>query len=331
MFRQKFSSNLLYNLLMVVYFLRQVLLAIPALLGVILITFILMRAVPGDVVTNLVGLEGNVSPERMAEMRRMFGLDLPIHVQFGQWLGAALQGDLGSSLRTSRPIVQDLLLRFPVTLELTFLSLVVALIIAIPLGIIAAVRRGTVIDFLVSVFALLGLSIPGFFLGILLILLFSLRLGMLPPAGYVPVQDSLWENLKNMILPSLSLGLVLAAAITRIVRSSMLEVLNRDYIRTARAKGLAERIVTYRHALRNALIPVVTVVGLQFGTLLGGAVIIEQVFSLPGVGRFALEGINLRDYPVVQGAVLLIAAAFILVNLLVDVIYSLIDPRIRYS
>jgi peptide/nickel transport system permease protein len=316
---------------MLVYFFRQVLLAIPALLGVILITFVLMRAVPGDVVTNLVGLEGNVTPERMAEMRRMFGLDLPIHVQFGQWFGAALQGDLGSSLRTSRPIVQDLLLRFPVTLELTFLSLLIALVIAIPLGIIAAVRRGTVVDFLVSVFALLGLSIPGFFLGILLILLFSLRLGMLPPAGYVPVQDSLLENLKNMILPSLSLGLVLAAAITRIVRSSMLEVLNRDYIRTARAKGLAERVVTYRHALRNALIPVITVVGLQFGTLLGGAVIIEQVFSLPGVGRFALEGINLRDYPVVQGAVLLIAAAFILVNLLVDVIYSLIDPRIRYS
>ncbi len=316
---------------MLVYFLRQVLLAIPALLGVILITFILMRAVPGDVVTNLVGLEGNVSPERMAEMRRMFGLDLPIHVQFGQWFGAVLQGDLGSSLRTSRPIVQDLLLRFPVTLELTFFSLLIALVIAIPLGIVAAVRRGSVVDFLVSVFALLGLSIPGFFLGILLILLFSLKLGMLPPAGFVTVQDSLLENLKNMILPSLSLGLVLAAAITRIVRSSMLEVLNRDYIRTARAKGLAERIVTYRHALRNALIPVITVVGLQFGTLLGGAVIIEQVFSLPGVGRFALEGINLRDYPVVQGAVLLIAAAFILVNLLVDVIYSLIDPRIRYS
>jgi peptide/nickel transport system permease protein len=229
---------------MLIYFVRQVLLAIPALLGVILITFVLMRAVPGDVVTNLVGLEGNVSPERMAEMRRMFGLDLPVHVQFGQWFGAALQGDLGSSLRTSRPIVQDLLLRFPVTLELTFLSLLIALVIAIPLGIIAAVRRGTVVDFLVSVFALLGLSIPGFFLGILLILLFSLRLGMLPPAGYVPVQDSLLENLKNMILPSLSLGLVLAAAITRIVRSSMLEVLNRDYIRTARAKGLAERIVT---------------------------------------------------------------------------------------
>ena len=316
---------------MLLYFVRQTLLAIPALLGVVLITFVLMRAVPGDVVTNLVGLEGNVSPERMAEMRRMFGLDLPIHLQFGQWFGAVLQGDLGSSLRTSRPIVQDLLLRFPVTLELTFLSLLIALVIAVPLGILAAVRRGSVVDFLVSVFALLGLSIPGFFLGILLILLFSLRLGWLPPAGYVALQESVLQNLKNMILPSLSLGLVLAAAITRIVRSSMLEVLNRDYIRTARAKGLSERIVTYRHALRNALIPVITVVGLQFGTLLGGAVIIEQVFSLPGVGRFALEGINLRDYPVVQGAVLLIAAAFILVNLLVDVIYSLIDPRIRYS
>jgi peptide/nickel transport system permease protein len=316
---------------MLLYFMRQVLLAIPALLGVVLITFVLMRAVPGDVVTNLVGLEGNVSPERMTEMRRMFGLDLPIHLQFGQWFGAVLQGNLGSSLRTSRPIVQDLLLRFPVTLELTFISLFIALALAVPLGIIAAVRRGTLVDFLVSVFALLGLSIPGFFLGILLILLFSLKLGMLPPAGFVPLQDSVGQNLKNMILPSLSLGLVLAAAITRIVRSSMLEVLNRDYIRTARAKGLSERIVTYRHALRNALIPVITVVGLQFGTLLGGAVIIEQVFSLPGVGRFALEGINLRDYPVVQGAVLLIAAAFILVNLLVDVIYSLIDPRIRYS
>jgi peptide/nickel transport system permease protein len=316
---------------MLVYFFRQVLLAIPALFGVILITFVLMRGVPGDVVTNLVGLEGNVTPERMAEMRRMFGLDLPIHIQFGQWFGAVLQGDLGSSLRTSRPIVQDLLLRFPVTLELTFLSLFIALVIAVPLGVVAAVRRGTLIDFSVSVFALLGLSIPGFFLGILLILLFSLKLGLLPPAGFVPIGESLLQNLKNMILPALSLGLVLSAAITRIVRSSMLEVLNRDYIRTARAKGLAERIVTYRHALRNALIPVVTVVGLQFGTLLGGAVIIEQVFSLPGVGRFALEGINLRDYPVVQGAVLLIAAAFILVNLLVDVLYSFIDPRIRYS
>ena len=316
---------------MFLHVLRQAMLAIPALLGVMVTVFLLMRAVPGDVVTSLVGLEGNVSEERMAELRRMFGLDLPVHEQFLQWIGAAVRGDLGSSLRTSRPVVQDLALRFPVTFELTLLSLVVALIIAVPLGVIAALRRGTVIDLAVSVFALLGLSIPGFFLGILLILLFSLRLGWLPPAGYIPFSEAPLENLRHMILPSVSLGVILAAAVTRIVRSTMLEVLSRDYVRTARAKGLAERLVTYRHALRNALIPVVTVVGLQFGALLGGAVIIEQVFSLPGVGRFALEGINLRDYPVVQGAVLLIAAAFITVNLLVDVVYALIDPRIRYA
>lgn len=316
---------------MLTYLLRQVLLAVPALLGVVLIVFFLMRAVPGDVVTQLVGLEGNVSAERLVEMRRMFGLDLPVHEQFAQWLGAAVQGDLGRSLRTGRPIAQDLALRFPVTLELTLLSLLIAVGIALPLGIVAARQRGRIADLLVSLFALLGLSVPGFFLGILLILLFSLRLDLLPPAGYVPLTEAPLDNLRHMLLPAVSLGLVLAAAITRIVRSSMLEILGRDYVRTAKAKGLAERTVTYRHALRNALIPVVTVIGLQFGSLLGGAVIIEQVFSLPGVGRFALEGINLRDYPVVQGAVLLIATAFIAVNLLVDLVYALIDPRVRYS
>lgn len=310
---------------------RRTLLALPALLGVALVVFLLMRAVPGDVVTSLVGLEGNITPDRRAELQRMFGLDLPVHVQFVQWLSAALQGDLGSSLRTGRSVSLDLALRFPVTLQLTFLSLCVALLIAVPAGVAAALRRGRMVDYAVSVFALLGLSLPSFFLGILLILLFSLRLGWLPPAGYVPFAEAPLDNLRHMVLPSISLGLVLAAATARIVRSTMLEVLNRDFIRTARAKGLAEPRVLYRHALRNALIPVVTVVGLQFGTLLGGAVIIEQVFSLPGVGRFALEGINLRDYPVVQGAVLLISAAFIVVNLLVDVLYSLIDPRIRYG
>ena len=316
---------------MLAFLTRRVLLSLPALFGVALVVFLLMRAVPGDVVTSLVGLEGNITPERRAELERMFGLDLPVHVQFGRWLAAAAQGDLGSSLRTGRPVGVDLALRFPVTLQLTLFSLLVALLIAVPAGIAAALRRGRVLDYAVSVFALLGLSLPSFFLGILLILLFSLQLGWLPPAGYVPFTEAPLDNLRHMLLPSVSLGLVLAAATTRIVRSTMLEVLNRDFVRTARAKGLGEPRVVYRHALRNALIPVVTVVGLQFGTLLGGAVIIEQVFSLPGVGRFALEGINLRDYPVVQGAVLLIAAAFIVVNLFVDVLYSLIDPRIRYG
>ena len=316
---------------MLVYLGRRSLLAIPTLFGVALIVFLLMRSVPGDVVTNLVGLQGNVSQERLVELRRLFGLDLPIHVQFGQWFSAAIQGDLGSSLRTGRPIATDLALRFPVTLELTVLSLLIALAIAIPVGVAAALYRGRWPDQLGSLFALLGLSIPGFFLGILLILLFSLRLEWLPPAGYVPFAEAPLTNLRHMILPALSLGLILAAATARIVRSTLLEVLGRDFVRTARAKGLAERTVIMRHALRAALIPVVTVVGLQFGQLLGGAVIIEQVFSLPGVGRYALEGINLRDYPVVQGAVLLIAGAFVVVNLLVDVIYGFIDPRVRYD
>ncbi len=315
---------------MLTYLGRRLLLTLPALFGVALVAFLLMRAIPGDVVTNLVG-QAEVTPERLAELRRMFGLDLPVHVQFGQWLGAALQGDLGSSLRTGRSITGDLALRFPVTLELTLLSLVIALALALPLGIAAALNRGRWPDYAASVFALLGLSVPGFFLGILLILLFSLRLGWLPPAGYVPFTEDPWQNLRHMLLPALSLGLILAAATTRIVRSALLEVLGRDYVRTAKAKGAAPATVVLRHALRNALIPVVTVVGLQFGALLGGAVIIEQVFSLPGVGRFALEGINLRDYPVVQGAVLLIAAAFIVVNLIVDLVYALVDPRVRYG
>jgi len=201
----------------------------------------------------------------------------------------------------------------------------------VPIGIVAALNRGRWPDYLGSAFVLVGLSVPSFFLGILLILLFSLRLGWLPPAGFVPFQEAPLESMRRMLLPSLSLGLILAAATTRIMRSAMLEILSRDFVRTARAKGLGERSVTMRHALRNALIPVVTVVGLQFGSLLGGTVIIEQVFSIPGVGRFALEGINLRDYPVVQGAVLVIAGAFVFVNLVVDILYAFIDPRVRYG
>jgi len=316
---------------MIPHLLRQVLLAVPALLGVMITVFLLMRSVPGDVVTSLVGLQGNVTPERLEELRRLFGLDLPLHQQFMQWLGATLQGDLGSSLRTGRPVALDLALRFPVTLELTLLSMLIAVVVALPLGVIAALTRGTIIDYAVSVFALIGLSLPGFFLGILLILLFSLYWGVLPPGGYVPLTEDPWQNLRHMLLPALSLGLILSAAITRIARSTMLEVMGRDFVRTARAKGVREFTVVMRHGLRNALNPIVTVMGLQFGALLGGAVVIEQVFGLPGVGRFALEGINLRDYPVVQGAVLLIAAAFIGVSLLLDVVYALVDPRIRYA
>ncbi|MBB6098144.1 peptide/nickel transport system permease protein [Deinobacterium chartae] len=310
---------------------RRVLLALVAALGVVVIVFTLIRLVPGDVVTNLIGLEGNVSAEQQAEMRRLFGLDQPIIVQFGQWFGALLGGDLGHSLRTDRPVLQDLLMRFPVTLELTVLALLFALLIAVPLGVVAALRRGKTADFLSSGFVLVGLAAPEFWLAILLILLFSLKLGWFPPNGFVPFWDNPAANLWHMFLPAFALSLSLAAAVTRIVRSSLLEVLSQDYVRTARAKGVTERSVVYRHAMRNALIPVITVVGLQVGNLLGGAVIIEQLFGLPGIGRFALEGINLRDYPVVQGAVLWIATTFVLVNLLVDVLYALVDRRVAYA
>lgn len=310
---------------------RRCLLAVPTLFGVALIVFALMRAVPGDVVTNLVGLQGNVSQERLAELRRMFGLDLPVHVQFGQWAGAAVQGDLGRSLRTGRPVARDLAMRFPVTLELTLLGLVVALAIALPVGVLAALNRGRWVDHLGSVFALLGLSVPGFFLGILLILLFSLRLGWLPPAGYVPVSEGAWENLRHMVLPALSLGLILAAATARIVRSTLLEVLGLDFVRTARAKGLSERTVVLRHALRNALIPLFTLMGLEFSGLMGGVVVIDTLFAVPGFGRLIYSAFLRSDFVMMQSLMVLFSLVVIVVNLLTDVSYSLLDPRIRYS
>jgi peptide/nickel transport system permease protein len=300
-------------------------------LGVVTAVFLLIRLVPGDVVTQMIGLEGSLPTGRVEELRRLFGVDRPFHVQYAEYVGNVARGNLGRSLRTGRPVGGELARRFPITIELSLLGLLVAVSIGVPIGIFAAVRRGRLADYVASAFVLLGLSVPSFWLGVLLILLFSLRLGWLPPTGYMSLDESVAGNLRHMILPALSLGLVLAAASTRIVRSSLLEVLGRHYIRTARAKGVWERAVVLRHALRNALIPVVTVIGLQFGTLLGGTVIIEQIFSLPGIGRYALEGINLRDYPVVQGAVLAIALAFTLVNLAVDVCYGFLDPRIRYS
>ncbi len=316
---------------MLPFLLKRFGLALLSLLGVTVLVFVMVRLVPGDVVTNLIGLDGQASQERRAELRRLFGLDVPIYVQFYLWFTALLRGDLGISMRTDRPIATDLALRFPVTLELSFLALLIALAIAIPLGVMAAVNRGKPLDFLASLLGLIGIAAPNFWLAVLFILFFSLKLRWFPPTGYQLFSEDPLGNLRSLFLPSLALGISLAAATTRIMRSTLLEVLSLDYIRTARAKGLSERIVIYRHALRNALIPVVTVVGLQVGNLLGGAVIIEQIFGLPGIGRFALEGINLRDYPVVQGAVLLVAGSFVLVNMIVDVLYAFIDPRVRFE
>jgi peptide/nickel transport system permease protein len=306
-------------------------LAVPTILGVVTAVFLLIRLVPGDVVTYMIGLEGSLPQGRVEELQRLFGVDRPLHVQYADYVGNVARGNLGTSLRTGRPVGPELARRFPVTIQLALMGLLAAIAIGVPIGILAALHRGRVADYLATGFVLVGLSVPSFWLAILLILLFALRLGWLPPTGYIAPGESLSENLRHMVLPALSLGLILAAASTRIVRSSLLEVLGRQYVRTARAKGLQEAAVVLRHALRNALIPVVTVVGLQFGTLLGGTVIIEQIFSLPGIGRYALEGINLRDYPVVQGAVLAIALSFVLVNLFVDMCYGFIDPRIRYG
>jgi len=313
------------------YLIRRLFLAVPTVFGVLLAVFLLIRLVPGDVVTQMVSLEGSISPARVVELRKLFGLDKSLPAQFAEYMSDVVRGNLGRSLRTGLPIGRELLRRFPVTIELAFLGLLVALVLGVPVGIVAAIRRAQVGDYVATGFVLLGLSIPSFWLAILLILLFALRMGWLPPTGYVAPSEGMLENLRHMVLPALSVGLVLAAAIARIVRSSLLEVLNRFYVRTARAKGLGEPAVILKHALRNGLIPVVTIVGLQFGTLLGGTVIIEQIFSLPGIGRYALEGINLRDYPVIQGAVLAIALAFVFVNVVVDFCYGFLDPRIRYE
>lgn len=313
------------------YLIRRLLLTAPTVVGVVTAVFLLIRLVPGDVVTQMIGLEGSLPRGRVEELKELFGLNRPLHVQYAEYLLKIGHGNLGTSLRTGRSVGRDIGQRFPVTVELALMGLLVALVIGVPIGILAALKRGRIADYLATAFVLLGLSVPSFWLAVLLILLFALRLGWLPPTGFQGPEEGILENLRHMVLPALSLGLLLAAASTRIVRSSLLEVLGRHFIRTARAKGLGESVVVLRHALRNALIPVVTVIGLQFGTLLGGTVIIEQIFSLPGIGRYALEGINLRDYPVVQGAVLAIALSFTLVNLFVDLCYGFIDPRIRYE
>jgi peptide/nickel transport system permease protein len=271
------------------------------------------------------------TPEELARVRQAMGLNEPWVVQFGIWLKNLLRGDFGVSYISRKPVAELIMTRFPVTLELTIFAMLLAAVIGIPAGVLSASRRYSGLDYSITSFALFGVSMPSFWFGILLILLFSLYLGWLPSSGYASIQRGLVEHMKHLVLPGLSLGLFLSGSLARFTRSSMVETLAQDFIRTGRAKGLNERIVVYRHALRNALIPTVTVLGLQFGFLMGGAVIIEQVFAYPGVGWLALIAISQRDYPVVQGVVLVVAAVFALSNLLVDVAYTWLDPRIRYG
>lgn len=305
----------------------RLLAAIPILIGISIISFFMIRMVPGDVVDSILGAE-YADPAVEAEMRAYYGLDKPIHLQFVDWFAGLLRGDMGFSYRTGRPVMEEILVRFPATAQLAISSLVVSVLVAIPLGVLSAVRRNGPLDAGARFVSLLGLSIPNFWLGILLISVFAVQLRWLPSGGSIPFEWS-WDYLKFLLLPAITLGTSLAAVTMRMTRSSLLEVLSQDYIRTAESKGLAPRTVIGVHGLRNALIPVVTVVGIQAGALLGGTVVVEQVFSWPGLGTLVLQAIGNRDYTVVQGTVMFLAAFYVLVSLIVDILYVYLDPRLR--
>ncbi|MSP13793.1 MAG: ABC transporter permease [Chloroflexi bacterium] len=313
------------------YILRRIVLLIPTLIGISILVFALMRFLPGDVVQVLVGAEAQITPEQRATLYRMFGLDAPIYVQYLRWVGALLQGDMGTSLRTSQPVTSIIAGRMPITFELALFSALLSWIIAIPLGMLSAVRRNSLMDLLTHVLGLIGLSLPNFWLAAMFLLITSVILRWQPQAEWVSFLQDPWTNMQQVLLPVLSLSAALVAVVMRMVRSSLLEVLGQDYIRTARAKGLSSTAILFGHALKNAAIPVITVMGVQVGYLLGGAVVIEQIFGMPGIGWTVLNGIYQRDYPLVQGAVFFIAIIFVLINLLVDVLYAYLDPRIRYK
>jgi peptide/nickel transport system permease protein len=275
------------------------------------------------------GTQVEATPEQMEELRRIFGEDKPIPVLYIEWLGRLLHGDLGYSLRTGRQVLPDILQRLPLSFELTVFALFLALLIGIPLGIIGAVKKNPILDIVIRITGLLGLSLPQFWLASLMVIAFSSFRGFIPMGNYIPFIQAPLENIRMMLLPSLAIGIGLAAVIMRYMRNSMLEVMQMDYIRTAQAKGLKRKIVISRHALKNAILPVITIAGFNTGYLLGGAIVIEEVFALPGMGRLVLYAIYQRDYPLIQGIVLIIALMFVLINLLTDLLYAAIDPRIR--
>ncbi|MEW2593483.1 ABC transporter permease [Micromonospora aurantiaca] len=308
------------------FVLRRVLQSAVVLVGVTLVVFLLLQLVPGDPVR--VALGTRFDPQTYEALRERAGLDQPLPVQYVSYLGHALTGDLGVSFRTGQPVSQIVLERLPATLSLAVTAVVFALLVAFPLGIVAAVRSGSAVDHAARVFSQFGVSVPDFWMGIMGILLFAGVLGWLPPSGYVALTEDPGRWATHVALPAVTVGLVTASILTRFIRSSVLEVLSADYVRTAEAKGLRNRVVIMRHVLRNALIPVVTVVAVQLASLLGGVIVIEVLFAWPGIGRLTFDAVQARDYPVLQGAVLLVAALFLLVNLLVDILYARLDPRI---
>jgi len=312
------------------YILRRLLASIPVLILVSIIVSALIRIVPGDVVMNMLGESGNVSAKDLALIRHQLGLDRPYYEQYLTWMAGLLRGDMGNSLWTGNPVRDELFRRVPVTMELALLGLPLAILIAIPIGIISATRQDTVSDYSGRLFAIAGLSLPDFWLATLVVVFLAIWFHWLPPRGYISPLESPWDNFQQFFLPAMILGFRLSAVTMRMTRSTMLEVLRQDYIRTAWSKGLRERVVIYRHAVKNAMIPVITLLGRQFSVLLGGTVIIETVFGIPGVGSLTLDAINQRDYTQVQGNVMFLAAIMVLMNLLVDISYGWFDPRIRY-
>jgi peptide/nickel transport system permease protein len=312
------------------YVIRRLLLAIPVLLLSSVIVFGLMRVMPGDALTALMAESGNVGERELQQVRRQLRLDLPYHEQYLLWLWQMVSLSPGDSIFTGEPIVVSLRKAIPVTLELATLAMILGLVIAIPIGVLSATRQDTPSDYVGRVVAVSGLSLPDFWLATLVITFAAILFHWIPPIGYVSLWESPWRNLQQFLLPAAVLGFRLSAATMRMTRSTVLEVLREDYVRTAWAKGLGGRIVVYKHALKNALIPVVTIVGGQMATLLAGTVVVETIFALPGMGRLTVEAILFRDYPVVQTNVMLVAATLVTLNLLVDLTYAWLDPRIRY-
>ncbi|HEV2529254.1 MAG TPA: ABC transporter permease [Thermomicrobiales bacterium] len=311
------------------YVAGRLLLTIPILLGVSIIAFTLIRLVPGDPITAIIGPGTRFDEEQLANLRERYGLNDSVVVQYAKWVGLVLQGDLGTSLRSRQPLTDELAVRLPVTLELTLWAAIIGTIPAVILGTLAALRRNSWFDVTATITTLLGTSVPNFLLAVVFVLIFAVQLDWLPPLGYEPWSDDPVEHIRRMILPSLCLGLPVAATLMRFTRSSVLETISQDYVRTARAKGMSQTAVVMRHVLPNASIPIITVLGIQTAGLLGGTIIIEQIFGLPGVGRYIYEAIAGRDYPVVQSVTLVIAAIYVLVSVVVDVLYAVIDPRLR--
>jgi peptide/nickel transport system permease protein len=314
------------------YLTKRLLLIIPTLFGVAAVVFVIMRVIPGDVTLLILGGDqtGRIDPQQLAAMRHQLGLDQSIPVQFAQWLWSVLRLDFGKSLWTGQPVIEEVLIRLPLSLEVAILATIVSVLLAIPLGMLAAVRQDTWVDYVIRVGSIGGQAIPSFWVGILVILFLVIYFGWGPPLEFTPPWVDPWANFQQLVWPVVTVGYRYAAVTTRMTRSTVLEVLREDYIRTAWAKGLRERAVVIRHALKNAMLPVITLIGTEFAFLIGGLVVTETVFTLNGVGRFVVDAVAHRDYPVVQALVFLIAFCFVVVNLLIDLAYAWLDPRIRY-